>query len=385
MKKITGLIFLVFFLVACDRTETKQHKSAEKIIVVTQQKNVTTLYYSGTLQPIRTIPVLSRVDGVVGKMNIKYGEYVEKGQILIYINSSRIADDFHKAVTDYLEKKDSYQSGLQSYKGSVVLHKAGVISDEDFTSEQSKQAASEVSYYQAKLALEDVLLHAGVPPKEIEEITLEQTTKINQLLQREFPDIALRAPNAGVVLFPTSSGADKDGNKKGELEVGDEIKQGQVVFSLGDLTGLSTTLKVSEININRVKTGLKAVVTGDAFPGITLQGSIAAVGAQANVSESHDTALNFFNVIIVIPHLTEDQRKIIHVGMTAKVALDLENPTAIMIPIRAVHEKNNQSMVTIIDPSGIKKEIPVQTGETSLDKVVITHGLKVGDKVEVDD
>lgn len=44
------------------------------------------------------------------------------------------------------------------------------------------------------------------------------------------------------------------------------------MLSIGNLSGFMITLPVSEININRLQPGLKAIVTGDTFLGITLEG-----------------------------------------------------------------------------------------------------------------
>jgi multidrug efflux pump subunit AcrA (membrane-fusion protein) len=66
--------------------------------------------------------------------------------------------------------------------------------------------------------------------------------------------------------------------------------------------------------------------------------------------------------------------------------MNLTDPPAISIPITAINETNSQTFVTIYDgQSGKLKQVPVQTGKTSETSVMITSGLKAGDRLVVPD
>mgnify|MGYP002624990643 CR=1 FL=1 len=157
------------------------------------------------------------------------------------------------------------------------------------------------------------------------------------------------------------------------------------MLTIGDLTGLATTINVSEININRIKVGAPVKITGDAFPGITLDGKVVTVSSQANPGTGDQASISLFAVQIKVPSITEKQRQTIKVGMTAKVEIDIKKPPQILLPINAVTQREQKTYVTVIDKDGKHKQVEVTTGETTTTDVTILKGLSVGDRVVVND
>ena len=381
MKKYAALILtslLVGSLSGC-HGKTQPANKAQQIVTVKKQANITHLYYDSTIEPLKTVSVITQVAGTVRSLNFKYGQMVHKGQLLMVLSSQKLATDYRNAVNSYLEKKNAYETSYQSFQGDQALHKAGVISKESFDQEQNTYETSILSFYQAKEALEKVLKLAHIDASTIEGLHLNDTKQVNKILQRNFNDLKVYATGTGVALFPP---ANTSGSSNKELEVGSMVKQGQLLLSIGDMSGLSTTVKVSEININRVKAGQKAVLTGVAFPGVNLNGYVSAVASQAQNSQSGFSSLGMFQVAVVVPKITAAQRKKIHVGMSAKVDIEIKNSPRIMLPIGAVFEQKGKSMVKL--KQGDKTvAVPVLTGETTETSVTILQGLKSGDQVVI--
>ena len=171
--------------------------------------------------------------------------------------------------------------------------------------------------------------------------------------------------------------------------MGTEIKAGQLLLSIGDLSGFSTQVKVNEVNIVNMKPGMGATITGDAFPGIILHGKVSSVASQANPDSSGGGGgggvSSMYNVDVRVPNVPSKLSKTIRVGMTSKVEIDIEFPSQISLPIKAVFQKNGQSMVTVIDSQGKNNDVPVETGLTTPTDVVVTKGIKPGDKVVIHD
>ena len=394
-------------LVLIGGCQQKSNRSAQTpthqqtIVTAKAKSSVTSLYYKGTLQPIKTVSVLSPVEGRIETMLFQYGETVNKGQKLVTISSPKADDDYRQAVSKYLQAKNTYESSKRSFEGTQALYEAGVISTEQYTSSKNQYQSDLLAFYQAQYDLQKSLQPLDMKYSEIEKISLSNIQTVFTSLQPQFSAIPVIAPADGVALFPTSSstGGGDDGNgdsdstsasggkSGGTIAVSSQVNQGQLIVSIGDLSGFSTTLQVSETNINQIKPGLKATVTGYAFSGITLTGEVTYVAKQANPSQdSSDGALRTFNVVVKIPHVTAAQKTVIDVGMTVKVEIDITNPPRILLPIRAVFQKNGQSMVTMIDPKTRKrKNVPVETGSTTLTEVVITQGVQSGDQVVVYD
>jgi len=369
------------------KTSTAKKKQLMTVTAV-KKSSITRLYYKGTLQPLKNFPVLSPVDGAVTDLHFKYGDAVKHRQELVIINSTKLANDYRQAVSKYLQAKNSFETTKRSFQGTEALHKAGVISTDEYVTNKSQLETNTLNFYQARYELEKVLKKAGVSFTKIEKLSIKDTQEVAKILQRRFTHIVVKASGPGVALFPTknqSSDSNNDANKSGgKLVVGSEVKEGQLILSIGDLSSFSATLQVSEININRMKIGLKSVITGYAFPGITLHGVVTSVAKQANPQGSvgGGGALSMFNIVVQIPNVTEAQRKIIHVGMTANFEIDIKNPPQIFLPIKAVFNKNGQTYVTVIDPKTREKEdVPVITGKTTLTNVEIVQGVKPGDKI----
>lgn len=385
---ILFLLSLIFAMTACDSKRNGKNNAARKTVVATLQQKTTALYYKGTLAPIKTLSILSPVDGSITKLYFKYGDSVKEGQALALINSNKLADDYRQAVTKYLQAKDTYATSVQSFQGTEALHKAGVISTDEYRNNRSQYETNILNFYQAKFELEKILTQANIDPATVEKLSIVDTKAVNEILQRKFSHIMIHAVGSGVALFPvgTDSGS-SDSTKTGKLVEGSQVKEGQLILSIGDLSGFSATLQVSEININKVKVGQKAQVTGDAFPGMVLNGVVTSVASQANPDQgSGNSALSLFNIIVEIPKVTDQQRQIIHVGMTANIEIDIQNPPHILLPITAVTEKNGQSIVTVIDEkTGAEREVPVVTGDTTITDVTIIKGIKPGDRVVIHD
>ena len=76
----------------------------------------------------------------------------------------------------------------------------------------------------------------------------------------------------------------------------------------------------------------------------------------------------------------------LHGGSSAKVEIDIEGPSEIIIPITAVKEKNGMAYVQVKDEkSGKVQERLVKTGQTTENSVVIASNLKAGEKVVLTD
>lgn len=380
IKFLIGLMLLTLgmCLSACDKEKKKpQH---DHVVVAKLQTPVQRLYYSSTLSPISTTPVVAPVAGNVEKMFFSYGEKVPQGKKLLVINSHPLSQEYRKTVSDFLQKKQAYVTGKLSFAGTQALFNAGVIPRSQYSSEQTQFNNAALDFLQARYQLRKVLRTANMDPSHIEQLSISDTTKVNALLQRHFSHIVVNAPIEGVALYPTS----KTGSSAKALSVGSTLKNNQVLLLIGDLSGLSAKFQVSEIDIDRIVKNMVVKVTSNAFPMIKLQGYVTSVSSQA-AQNSNDSGLSMFNVSVKIPHLSDAAAKKIRVGMTAKFEIDIKSQKQIMLPVAAVFQKNGLSMVTVIDKDGIKKAVPVVTGNTTPSSVAIRSGIKPGDRVVIHD
>jgi HlyD family secretion protein len=368
---------LPILLLACSREPKIPNAHFETIEA---RSLSSTLFYSGSIQPLRNLVIPSPVDGVVIEMPLQYGEKVEAGQLLIMLSSAKFLTDYKAALMQYIKAKSDLDSSKVQLSEGEFLHKNLLISDDDFKLKKANYFSNRLMLLQAKDALEILLQQMDIKDIDLYTLTITDIDKIDQAmhLQKKSENLRILSPASGVLLGTTKS---DDDSKK--IAKGDVVKQGDVLAVIGDMTGVSVRIKVNELTVNQLHTGQKVTVSGIAFPEHVLDGKISRVDRQA---ESAGSGIPSFVVEVAVPTLTKVQQELIHVGMSAKVEISLNDEARIMVPITAILEKNGGAFIKTYDPQTKQiKEIAVQTGKSTPDAVAIISGLKAGDKIVVPD
>jgi HlyD family secretion protein len=380
-----GLILaLLPLLVACHH-DKKQVSTVSQSHQVTVKKQavVHDLYFTGIVQPIRTTTVFSPVEGRVKALHFDYGETLKTGQLLAVINSTKLMDDIRTAVSDYLTKKASYLNEKESFQGTSALYKAGVIDQENYDNQHNQYQNSMLSFYQERYQLQKVLAKANIPIKEIEQLHLGDIDKIKQVFNKQYNHVKIISPSSGVALFPLQS-SDNSSSGDGSVQValGSDVHEGQLIVSVGDLSGLVINVLVSEADINQIHRGVSAIVTGKAFPGIQLKGSVSYVASQAQPSTGDSSpGQSQFQIKVTVPHITQQQLKRVHVGMSVKVKLMFKQPAKLWVPLCAIRTQQGQPHALAITSSGQQQWVPVVVGRTTMQLVEIRQGLHEGQRV----
>lgn len=373
--KLIAATILTLVLAACSN-EAKQ--STSHTLTVSSDASTNVLYYSGIIQPLKSRVITSPVDGAVADVAFQYGETVKSNQLLFKISSAKFLADYKAALLQYIKTKSDFNASQTQLKESEFLHKNELISDDDFKMKQSNFYASRLALVQAKDSLENLLQQLDIKNIDLYNLSIADIDKITQAMNLQLTSDSLRiaAPVAGVILAATKN---EDESKK--TSKGDSIKQGDVLAMIGDLSGISVRVKVNELTVNQLQVGQKIKVTGIAFPEEVLAGNVTRVDRQGEVSGG---GMPMFAVEVTVPKLTAQQQQIIHVGMSAKVEIDINEHPQIRIPMNALTEKNGEAFVQVINAKSGKHEmIAVKTGKTTMDSVAILSGLKEGQQLVI--
>jgi len=356
--------------------ETKKVVTHKESLIVSQTNNTERLFFSGEIKPLKETAISIVMDAKVIKLNFNFGNIVKKGDVLIELDSPQQQKEYDEALTAYLKSKDDLDVALAKFSGTESLWKEKLVAENVFKSDKSTLFTNKIAFFQAKTKLLTLAKRLkGISTKEMLNLSLSDFEHVKEILNQNKNRIVIRAPHDGIMLLPPKN---EDSH---ELRVGSLVKASDVVALIGDISGLAITIKIPEINIDKIKTGMLAEVTGIAFPNIILKSVVQSINAQANTSPGDSGGLPIFTAKVVVPSLTKVQEALIKVGMSASVNVILKERSMIMIPIKAVNLHSADVTVMLEEQNGKQTKVNVETGISTNDKVQIIKGLKVGDRI----
>ncbi|MFG6687600.1 efflux RND transporter periplasmic adaptor subunit [Mariniflexile sp. HNIBRBA6329] len=185
-------------------------------------------------------------------------------------------------------------------------------------------------------------------------------------LQKQF---TVYSEDDGMVTYVKDWG----GNKK---KVGTTISPWEpAMASLPDLTKMESKTYSNEVDIRKIKKGLKVKVGFDAFPEIEINGVVTEV---ANVGENKKGSdIKLFQVLIKL----NETNKNIRPGMTtSNRILTHQEDNVLMVPLEAIFSKDSISYTYVKSGYSIEKK-QVELGLANNEVVIIKKGLKENDVV----
>lgn len=264
---INRLVILLFCLMtatlcSCSHQEDSTSNESE-LVTVSLKPLVTNLLYAGTVQPLKAIVVTSPADGVVQDMSFHYGDVVKAQQPLFAIQSTKFQADYKAALMQYVKAKTDATNNESLFREAEFLHKNQLISDDDFKGRKTNYYTAQLGLVQAKDALTGMMKQLDIKQFDYEKLTVADIDKISALLHQKenLETIHILSPANGVILLAIKE--DSESNIK--ISKGSQVKQGDTLAMVGDLTGLVIHINVNEFNINQLKVGQKVKVSGTAF------------------------------------------------------------------------------------------------------------------------
>lgn len=157
-----------------------------------------------------------------------------------------------------------------------------------------------------------------------------------------------------------------------------------VIMRIADLSKKQIRAKVDETDIGNVRVGQAASFTVNAFPNQTFMAKVSKI-SQTDVTTSWDSS-STSSVSVVYYYVTldvEDPENLLLPGMTAQVDIvTADRPGTLALPIAALKANAKGAYVLLVQPDGGTAEQSVITGIYSDEYVEILEGLSEGDQVE---
>lgn len=366
----------------------------KNIFTVTPEALTYPLTLRGILEPASIENKFAPFTGRIVAKNFTIGEEVAKGQELLVINDEKVQSEYRNAKVaeitafeEYEKKKDWATStqladakrdvfrSQEKVQSSKRLYDLGVIAKEQLDS-------AEDALHSAQTKLETTEKEGDEQAVKVARFKWENAALTEKEFAEKMKQAVIKSDTIGVAILPPSGGGaatSTEDKKNKPIEVGMTIDDGTVFVAIADLTRLKVVGKVEEVDITSVKQGQEVKVTGDAFPGITIDGKVTYVSSQAK----QGGRAPYFEINVETEPLTDEQRKRIRLGMSATLSIvTYSNPEALMVPFTAIKIARDGNYVFRIVPGATEPEqVRVETGKTTATSVEITSGVEAGDQL----
>ena len=349
----------------------------------------------GALAPWRVVTVRTQVGGTLLSVEVQPGDAVAEGQVLATVDLSDARSAYAQKQQEYsqaalalgelenwqdsaevtkarreLTKADLAFEGVQTrINKSRFLHKEGLIAkleyedaEREFTSAQLDYEAANEEFAAVNAKFSEAALESAEQAEAIAKFAIKRAAFALE-------QGAIRAPFAGVILANTYNSA----------RAGDNIREGQDIFGIGDFTRVAIQVDADESDIVKLAVNQPVEVTGHAFRGIVMSGALTHVSSQADPA-SHGVPKYQVQALL---DPVQDKDKL-RIGMSAQLRITTyTNRNALVVPIHAVQSWSGAHHVQIVKSDGEIKQREVQIGPTTLDSVEITSGLSEGETILV--
>ena len=342
--------------------------------------------FIGTIEPNIATTVASVVSGRVAVADFREGDAVAAGKTALLevdrggreitlreraaavarakkqwekVREGSRSEEVAQRVAGVKEQEAILQHHRRDFERAQRLYKGRLISLAEFQKVESNYIAAREKHGSARAALD--LTRSGARAEDIAmaEAEHEEARARMDAVAYEIEKSTLLAPISGFIV-------------RKHVEVGDWVNAGEPVADLVDLDPVLAAGPVGERKIARLRTGLPATVTLDAFPGEVFTGEVAHIIPQA------DTRSRSFPVKV---RLSNAQGRL-KAGMLARVVVIVASgEPSVLVPKDAVVRRGPDEMVFVVS-NGQAKAVKVSTGRGYRALLEIAGGeLKPGQQV----
>ncbi len=292
---------------------------------------------TGNLSAAGQVDVYPEKSGIVDAVLVDVGREVKTGDVLVRLAQDQI--DVQQARSNVRQREEDLRSA-QGMLGKIRdLHGRGAATDKELTSAESGVVQAQDNLQAATLKLDSLVTHSG--------------------------DGLIRSPIDGVITAV-------------KAVVGGSVSASAAVVTMVDPRDVVLKVTVDENDIGVVQVGQRADVTLDAVDGLSLVGTVSAVG---KVGETK-SGIVVFNVDIGIDNPDPSARP----GMSAEAEITVERvDNAIIVPISALEGRMGRYAVQVRDADGGIEPRSVEVGMRTTTAAEIVSGLSAGEVVVVTD
>lgn len=412
-KKIiigVSVLFLIIILITIGALKSKSagaFSSGKAISIKSTQAKIqeikATVPVSGNIEEIGKSDVYIDTSLRVNKVYVEKNDVVKTGQKLVdfdlsdlysqlnetrinlniqNINYNKIKDSFKTQNTQQLQSSFgqaelALNNAKQNYERVKKLYNSGVSSlielensKSQFDSAQTQYTIAQNNYNDLNKNNEDLANNNNKDiQSQFEQVKLIQLRvqdlerKINRILEQS------KSPIDGIIT-------------EKNVEHGNIISPAQKIFSIMDTNKLQIKLEVKEVDILKIKEGQEVEVTGDAFPGKTIIGSVKSIGATAIKKMGGS---NSDDAVVEVLVSVDNSDNILKPGLSvnAKIITQVKQ-NAVVISFDSFQEDKDGNKWVFVIENNIAKQKSITVGISSDMNIEVLSGLDGTEKLVQD-
>ncbi|HKJ31405.1 MAG TPA: efflux RND transporter periplasmic adaptor subunit [Balneolales bacterium] len=356
MKKTFKIIITLLIVVGISggiiaMVKSKEDKKNDKLKTVEVKRGnvIDKALAVGSIEPKVEVDVKSKISGVVKKLFVESGDYVNAGDPLLEIKPTPTPEELVNAQQQVERKDIDLKNALLQYNRQKKLKNKGFISDQQF--DQTKK-----TYDQAKLELQSAK----------DQLELLKEGKLDTGTEKV--ESVVKAPISGYIL-------------EKEIEIGDPVvpltsyQAGTVLMTMANMKNLLFKGTVDEIDVGKLKEGMPATLKIGALPDAVIKGVVSKISLK---SDEKDNSVVFPIQIT----LTKTHNVLLRAGYSANAEITVtKHDDVLTIPERLVSFSGDTARVELALNNGKTEERIIKTGLSDAMNIEVKDGLKNGDKV----
>ena len=321
--------------------------------------------FTGSLEPKSRFDVAPKVAGWLKELLVDVGDKVERNQIIAVLDDEEFAQQVEQARAELQVAKanaENYASDLdiakREYERAKALREKQIasaseldVSEAAFNASQTRYKVSLAQVAQKEAALKTALVRLSYT--QVQAFWEEDDRPRIEGVQPSDRELEVRGANTPRVV--------------GErfVDEGELLSINQPIVSILENNPLTAVVYVIERDYPKVTIGQQAIVSTDAYPGMTFTGSITRIAPL--LKESSRQAR--IEVEVPNPDL------LLKPGMFVRTRVEFaRHENATLVPLGALVRRNDKEGIFIADTQNLKARfIPVTTGIVNGEVVEITE------------
>ncbi len=352
---------------------------------------------SGSLNPFVFVEVKSKASGIVEKIYVETGEWVEKGHLLAELDKKQLSARLEQAEANLSAAEASLarvkrgatplqlsqaeeavsrarvalDAAERTFQRVSELYQKGFASREEFDTAKSQRDLAQKDLEASEKSLS--VLKSLPLPEEVKEAeaAVRQGKAVRDDAAEELRNASVYSPMEGVVLARFV----EEGSAVASATM--SLTGGTVMFVVGDVSRMEFKGQVDEADVGLIKTGLPVELTVDAYPKEKFVGNLQKIEPRGVEKGGVVT----FGITVEL----ENPAGKLLANMTANAHIILDKHTnALLVPVEAVKFDKDKAYVFKVTKASRRKKtekVEIQAGYDDGVHVEVLGGLTESDEI----